>query len=147
MTITIRERVPHIEKHLAFVGFEMSVLAVDEIVIGTAVYPVNQLDYGMLEADTCGKLRPPTVGGLGVPRIYVRFGRKDPKAVDGIEGIVTAIKDELNDDYRAVEIAEMLLAKGAEFQEGYLTALENPDVETDCSATALRVTLLKLQGY
>ena len=146
MTITIKERKLFAAPGVEGLGFESSDLIVDGAHIGVVVWPINDLDYGMLDRDANGRLHPPVIGRGGPPRPWIRFGRAKAKPVDGgIPDILAAIKDELNLDTNAKEVAWELARLPEDYAAGFLDCLESTVVDRDClSATAVRVAMRHL---
>ena len=142
MTITITDRKTATDPGFQNLGFVTSAILIDGFQIGIVIWPVNDVDYGMLELAGDGRLRLPGVHPGRKPRPYVRFGLAPSKPVDGwYAEIVQTVKDELDDDYRASVIAKMLIRMPPDYTAGFLCAMEGPYCQAECSATAVRVAI------
>ena len=149
MTITITARRPATDPRVEGLGFECSDLLIDGFAIGIVIWPVNDIDWGMLRDAKNGKLRFPNVHPGGKPCPWVRFGsQRAEKVYGGISGIVTAVKEEVCMDHGAEEIAKDLRHYPWEFIEGFLCAVEHPLFKADhrCSATAIKLAIRRLNA-
>lgn len=145
MTITITASRPATDMRLTGLGFRQSDLLIDGFQIGIVLWPRDDYDLGMLQPAPDHRLRFPPVRPDRSGWPYVRFGGSPHKCViGGLSEIVQAVKDELARNSRADEIARTLWRLPWEYIEGFLSALEGPYVQTDCSASCVRLAIREL---